>query len=30
MFDRYRAVYAEALARDTRGAGGCPFGHGAR
>ncbi|MFZ5455457.1 MAG: GT4 family glycosyltransferase PelF [Pseudomonadota bacterium] len=30
MFDRYRAVYDEALARDTRGAGGCPFGHGAR
>jgi glycosyltransferase involved in cell wall biosynthesis len=30
MFDRYRAVYDEALARDTRSAGGCPFGHGAR
>jgi len=30
MFDRYRAIYDEALARDTRSAGGCPFGHGAR
>lgn len=30
MFDRYREVYTQALAREGRTAGGCPFGHGAR